>query len=406
MGRRSWGREGLVTREWARWVFFTRLVEGWSQAAACREVGIDVMTGVAWTRQPWPGEIVAGMKESVVAGRGRLSFVDRARIEQLRRARVSPAEIARLLGRCRSTISRELKRGQDRHGRYWARVGQDQVEGSLVRPKARKLESDPVLRAQVVQWLAAGCCPAQVSGPLVFEFPHDQEMRVSHETIYQALYVLPRGGLAAEVKSAIRHGKVLRTGREHRNPQGRTHRRGKISEAVSISERPAEADDRAVPGHWEGDLILGSTASGSAIGTLVERTTGFVMMLHLPENHKAATVAAAIQEAVPKIPQMMRRSLTWDQGKEMAHHAAITAATDLPIYFANPHSPWQRGSNENINGLLRDYFPKSTDLSVYDPTHLELVAQQLNNRPRKRHQFATPAEVWNKLLLEHEQMLH
>jgi IS30 family transposase len=235
--------------------------------------------------------------------------------------------------------------------------------------------------------------PEQIAGRLREDFPDDPEMRVSHETIYQALYVQPRGELARLVKTA------LRTGRTRRKAQGRKETgRGKLKGMINISERPAEADDRAVPGHWEGDLILGSTVSGSAIGTLVERTTGFVVLLHLPGDHTAATLADAISAKIPEIPEILRRSLTWDQGSEMALHTKITEATGLPIYFCDPHTPWQRGTNENTNGLLRQYFPKGTDLSFYGPGWLDQVAAELNARPRKRLTWRTPAEELDRLL--------
>jgi IS30 family transposase len=254
------------------------------------------------------------------------------------------------------------------------------------------LESNPALLEQVVARLEKHDSPAQIAGRLRLDFPDDPEMWVSHETIYQALYVQPRGELARIVKEA------LRTGRVRRKPQGRNETGSKIKDMVSISDRPKEADDRAVPGHWEGDLILGSTASGSAIGTLVERTTGFVVLLHLPGDHTAATLAAAMSAKIPEIPEILRRSLTWDQGSEMAKHADITKALGLPIYFCDPHSPWQRGTNENTNGLLRQYFPKGTDLSFYGPGWLDQVAAELNARPRKRHGWRTPAEELDRLL--------
>ena len=207
------------------------------------------------------------------------------------------------------------------------------------------------------------------------------------------MYVQPRGGLARQVKTA------LRTGRTRRKPQGRntTNTHGRIKDMINIADRPAEADDRAIPGHWEGDLIIGAN-SESAIGTLVERTTGFVMLLHLPGDRTAATVAEAITTKIPEIPDTLRRSLTWDQGKEMALHTKITEATGLPIYFCDPHSPWQRGTSENTNGLLRQYFPKATDLSFHGPGILDNVAAELNARPRKRFNWRTPAEELNRLL--------
>jgi IS30 family transposase len=267
------------------------------------------------------------------------------------------------------------------------------AEAHRKRPKQRRLEANPALLAEVLQGLEARHSPEQIAGRLRQDFPDDPEMWVSHETIYQAVYVQPRGELAREVKSA------LRTGRIKRKPQGRREidGRGKLRDMINISERPAEADDRAIPGHWEGDLIIGAN-SASAIGTLVERTTGLVMLLHLPDDHTAATVAAAMTAKIPEIPEIMWRSLTWDQGSEMAQHTAITEATGLPIYFCDPHSPWQRGTNENTNGLLRQYFPKGTDLSFHGPGILDNVAAELNARPRKRHKWRTPAEEFHRLL--------
>jgi len=216
---------------------------------------------------------------------------------------------------------------------------------------------------------------------------------VSAETIYQSLYVQARGGLRRELTA------YLRTGRSMRKPQRRgTERRSRFPGMVLISQRPPEVEDRAVPGHWEGDLIMGSTASNSAVGTLVERTTGFVMLLHLPTGYHALAVQEALVDKMATLPDQLRLSLTWDQGKEMANHLQIADATGLEIYFCDPHSPWQRGSNENTNGLLRQYLPKGTDLSFYGPGMLDNIAAELNSRPRKRHAFKTPAEVLEQLL--------
>ena len=246
------------------------------------------------------------------------------------------------------------------------------------------------LFAEVVERLAQRHSPEQITGRLKRDFPDDPEMWVSHETIYQALYVRPKSELAKQVNEA------LRTGRTRRKPQGRQPQT-RLKGMINISERPAEAEDRAVPGHWEGDLILGA-GCGSAIGTLVERSTGFVLLLHLPGDHTAATVAEAMSTTIHRLPEQLRRSLTWDQGSEMALHTKITAQTGLPIYFCDPHSPWQRGTNENTNGLLRQYFPKGTDLSFYGPGLLDQVAAELNARPRKRLNFETPAEALARLL--------
>jgi IS30 family transposase len=216
-------------------------------------------------------------------------------------------------------------------------------------------------------------------------------MWVSHETVYKSLYVQARGELRREL---TRH---LRTGRRLRRPRRRAdQRRPQIKDMVPISSRPAEADDRAVPGHWEGDLIMGKRGE-SAIGTLVERTTRFTMLLHLPKGHDAAQVRDAMVDQIRSLPEQLRRSLTWDQGHEMAHHCALTIATDLPVFFCDPHSPWQRGSNENTNGLLRQYFPKGTDLSVHSAEHLATVAAKLNSRPRKTLGWQTPAEQLDAL---------
>ena len=235
--------------------------------------------------------------------------------------------------------------------------------------------------------------PEQIAGRLRVEHPDDPEMWVSHETIYQTIYVQTRGALRSELAAALRTGRALR--RPHTD---RTRTQPWISDEVMISSRPLEVEDRAIPGHWEGDLILGSTASASAIGTLVERSTGFVMLLHLPGDHTSRTVADAMIAKMKDLPEHLRRSLTWDQGPEMAQHKDITMATGMGIYFCDPHSPWQRGSNENTNGLLRQYFPKSTDLSIHGPGILDNIAAELNARPRKRHGFHTPAEVLTQLL--------
>ena len=323
-----------------------------------------------------------------------MSFIERCRLEELLETGHPAARAAELLGRHWDTIDREMDRGQTVSG-YRARVGQDVAEANRKRPKERHLEARPALLAEVVARLEQRHSPEQIARRLRQDFPDDPEMWVSHETIYQALYVQPRGELARLVKTA------LRTGRTRRKPQGRNgiEDRDRFKAGmINISVRPVEADDRAIPGHWEGDLILGSTASSSAIGTLVERTTGFVVLLHLRDDRTAATLADAMSTKVPEIPENLRRSLTWDQGSEMALHSKITEATGLPIYFCDPHSPWQRGTNENTNGLLRQYFPKGTDLSFYGPGWLDQVAAELNARPRKRHNWRTPAEELHRLL--------
>lgn len=235
--------------------------------------------------------------------------------------------------------------------------------------------------------------PEQISRRLVKDFPDDESMRVSHETIYQALYFQARGGLKREVQTALRTGRTRR--KSHRQPGQRQHRF--VQEMVMISDRPAEVEDRAVPGHWEGDLIIGAGGQ-SAIGTLVERTTRYTMLVHLPDGHNAEQVRDGLIQTMSALPAHLRGSLTWDQGSEMAQHKQFAIATHIAVYFCDPHSPWQRGTNENTNGLLRQYFPKGTDLSVYGPEDLEHVAQELNGRPRKTLGWDTPAERLRDLL--------
>jgi IS30 family transposase len=398
MPRRGRGRPwGGRKDETVRDRFWAGLGRGATITAAARAAGVARETGHAWLAKAGgvrPRVVVEELEAGVVTGRGVLSFTDRCRIEELVGVGYNPCRIASLLGRARSTITRELSRGRGPgRGRYRAVTAQGRVEASRRRAgRPAKLVAGTPLFAAVVERLALRHSPVQVAGRLRQDFPEDPEMWVSHETIYQALYVQAKGGLRDQVREA------LRSGRTRRKPQGR-QTQPKLKGMVNISERPAEALDRAVPGHWEGDLILGAN-NRSAIGTLVERTTGFVLLLHLPLDHTAATVAEAMSTAILRLPEQLRRSMTWDQGSEMALHTKITAATGMPIYFCDPHSPWQRGSNENTNGLLRQYFPKGTDLSFYGPGLLDQVAAELNARPRKRHNFATPAEVLEQLLSE------
>ena len=377
--------------------FWAAMTAGASATEASVIAGVSEFTGQVWVKQagyvPRTQAPVVALEAPVARLRAPLTFVERCRLEDVLEADWTPSQAAELLGRHQDTIIREITRGHTGSG-YRARMGQDVAEANRKRPKERKLVKTPALRAQVLQRLESRHSPEQIAGRLRDDFPDDPEMWVSPETIYQAIYVQPRGELAKDVKSA------LRTGRIKRKPHGRKETEsgpGKIKDMVNISERPAEADDRAIPGHWEGDLIIGAN-SASAIGTLVERTTGFVLLLHLPEDHTAATVAAAMTAKMPELPEILWRSLTWDQGREMASHTTITEATGLPIYFCDPHSPWQRGTNENTNGLLRQYFPKSTDLSFHGPGILDNVAAELNARPRKRHGFRTPAEELQRLL--------
>jgi IS30 family transposase len=375
--------------------FWAAVRSGMVVAEAAASVGVSIT--VAWR---WFRHVGGVMPESFPAdksadGARRLSFQEREEIACRWAADEGVRAIARALGRSPSTMSRELRRGTVRRkSGYRASVAQTLADQRARRPKARALALDDKLREHVQNRLHAKDSPEQISRRLVLLFPDAPGMRVSHETIYRSLYVQGRGGLRRELV------KCLRTGRALRKTRRTTERRGRIAGMVSIAQRPPEALDRAVPGHWEGDLITGAE-NKSAIGTLVERSTGYVMLLHLPNSHGADDVQDAMVEAMSRLPQTLRRTLTWDQGQEMANHAAITKAAQLEVYFCDPHSPWQRATNENTNGLLRQYFPKSTDLSGYHRDYLEFVAAQLNNRPRKRLGWRTPAEALDELLSAH-----
>jgi transposase, IS30 family len=302
--------------------------------------------------------------------------------------------IARALGRPPSTVSRELARNRDpRTGGYQPERAHRLAWDRQRRPRATRLAGCPALRAVVQGRLSEGCSPEQIAGRLPVDYPDDDSMRISHETIYQAIYVHPRGELKKELTAHLRTRRTARTRR------GRTGRRGAITDPVSIHDRPQEAEGRLVPGHHEGDLIMGSVASNSAVGTIVERTTGYLTLLHLPAGYQAGKVAAAATAQLTALPPWFAKTLTWDRGSEMARHKDITAA-GIQVYFADPHSPWQRGSNENINGLLREYLPKGTDLSAHSREDLQAIADRLNNRPRKRLAFRTPREALDKLLRE------
>jgi IS30 family transposase len=321
-----------------------------------------------------------------------LSPDERETIALERAAGAGVREIARLLGRQPSTISRELRRNAAiKRPHYRPRLAQHKAELRARRPKPSKLASNPRLHELVQAKLLEKLSPVQIAVELRQEFPDDPSMQLSHESIYRSLFVQGRGELRRELT------KCLRTGRALRKPRRRTETRGRIANMLMISERPAEADDRAVPGHWEGDLIIGAHGK-SAIGTLVERATRFVILLHLPDGHGAEAVRDAIVDAMQELPEHLRRSLTWDQGIELHRHAEITVAADLPVYFCDPASPWQRGSNENTNGLLRQYFAKGQDLSVFPKDYLDFVAAQLNRRPRKTLDWKRPGVALNELL--------
>ncbi len=299
--------------------------------------------------------------------------------------------IARRIGRAPSTVSREIGRAGGR-GRYKATKAEDLASLRSLRPKPSKLAKNRRLRRQVQTMLEGYLSPRQISKKLELEYPNDPEMRISPETIYQSLYVQTRGRFRKDLTA------YLRTQRKRRKPRGKTDTRGKIKDMIMISERPAEAENRAVPGHWEGDLIVGK-GNRSFIGTLVERHTRFVMLTYLGKDSKTETVCAAVAEKITELPEHLKRSLTWDQGKEMAGHASFSVKTGVPVFFCDPHSPWQRGSNENTNGLLRQFFPKGTDLSVHGPAELDRVARLMNTRPRETLDWKTPAEKMNELLL-------
>ncbi len=416
--------------------FWRLIATGVSSEDAAAEIGVSTPVAGRWFRH------AGGMSPiSLAEPTGRyLSFAEREEIALLNAQNHGVREIARRIGRAPSTISRELRRNAATRASqrgYRAGVAQWKAQQAAKRPKPAKLTTNTRLREYIEQRLsgavvdAAGrpipgpnvpwagrrhgrrqdrrwgtaWSPEQISQRLTVDFPEDESMRISHETIYASLYVQGRGALKRELTACLRTGRALRV------PRARTHGKGKtfVTDEVKISQRPAEVADRAVPGHWEGDLIIG--LDKSAIGTLVERTTRYTMLLHLPRmdgfgatpyakngpplaGHGAEAVNAAIAAQFATLPEQLRRSLTWDQGAELAYHVQLKIDTGLQVYFCDPHSPWQRGSNENTNGLLRQYFPKGTDLSRWSIKDLAAVATTLNSRPRKTLQWRTPAEAF------------
>lgn len=369
--------------------FWRRRSDGATVSAAALAVSVSTSTAHRWI------EASGGVRprpKPTPSGRY-LSLAERETISEMRQAGSTLTAIAKALGRSTSTISRELARGTNKRGYYIASTADRAARERATRPKEAKLVVHEKLRTFVQDRLEQNHSPEQISRSLEREFPDDPEMRVSHETIYLSLYVQSRGALKRELTQHLRTGRALRKG--HRKAE---ERRGRIPNMINISERPAEVQDRAVPGHWEGDLIMGA-GNTSAIGTLVERSTRFVMLLHLPDGHSAEHVNAAMAAKIRELPQQLVRSITWDQGTEMSRHAQFTVDTGVQIYFCDPHSPWQRGSNENTNGLLRQYFPKGTDLSVHDAERLAFVAAQLNGRPRKTLDWHNPAERLDELLV-------
>jgi transposase, IS30 family len=302
--------------------------------------------------------------------------------------------IAKPLGRHHSTIAREINRNGGA-ANYRALAAQERYESSKVRPKEHKLVASSWLHDAVNEGLEQKWSPEQISARLTEKYPDDPEMKVSHETTYQTLYLQAKGELRTELKLALRQGRARRLPRSRA-----TLSRGKIPDMVNISDRPAEAEDRAVPGFWEGDLIIGKGGK-SQIATLVERTTRFTMLVRIPYDRCAERVTALLANKMETPPEFLRNSVTWDQGKEMARHADFTIRTGLPVYFCDPHSPWQRGTNENTNGLLRQYFPKGTELSLHTQDELDKVAAELNGRPRKTLNWRKPVEAFDELIAKH-----
>jgi IS30 family transposase len=399
-------------------LFWEQIRVGLLAGDAGEAVGVSATCGRRWFREAG-GVKPAVSKPKTSGSRPRLTLEDRIEIHAGIYANESLRSIGRRLGRPASTIKREIDNNSELRCRYTGRKSgyrrkeafgarqsgssakvdyramsaHDRSADRARRPKLRRLAIDDTLREQVQSRLQLRHSPQQIAKRLRCDFPDDPEMWVSHEAIYQAIYVQGRGALRRELHQCLRTKRAIR--RSQHQPGTRA---GRIPDMINISQRPPEVADRAIPGHWEGDLIMGSTASNSAIGTLVERSTRFVMLLHLPDGHTAEAVQDAIIAKITELPEHLRLSLTWDQGGEMANHKAIAKATDLDIYFCDPHSPWQRGSNENTNGLLRQYFPKGTDLSFWGPGFLDQVAVELNGRPRETLGWRTPAEALNELL--------
>lgn len=412
--RRSVGKAQAKRR------FFELLAAGWSAARAAREVGVHERTGRDWrtgarkvgntriladgtvidyttgTRYTQPVKINRpyGAVAGVPAINSRyLCLDDRLVIADGLQAGLTLTVIAAGIGKHTSTVSREI-RARSVEGSYLPYRAHTVAVAARARPQQSKLVTNHKLRQAVEKGLSQRWSPEEISYRLTKDFPDDESMRVSHETIYQALYFQARGGLKRQVAQALRSGRTRR--KPHRTPDQRTHRF--IDPMIMISDRPADVEDRAVPGHWEGDLIMGE-ANKTAIATLVERATRYTLLVHLPNGHHAEAVRDGLIATIATLPAHLRGSLTWDQGAEMARHKQFSMATDMAVYFCDPASPWQRGTNENTNGLLRQYFPKGTDLSLFGPEDLEHVAQQLNGRPRKTLDWDTPAERLRDLLL-------
>jgi len=363
---------------------------GQEMSAAAGAVGFDRKT--VYHRIAEAGGIRPRRRQT----RARLSFEDRVHIEIGLKQKRSRRAIATDLGRAPSTISREVNHHTDARGQYCAKRAHGIAFTEARRPQASKIDSTPALRAQILADLAKWYSPEEIAGRLRRDFPEDPEMSVHHETIYRFIYLQPRGELKRQVSAALRSGRVMRQPQKH----GRSTGQGQIPDMISIHDRPPvnDPDGTRIPGHWEGDLIIGK-ANASAIGTVVERATGYLLLLHLPNGRGVEAVTAALTKRLVELPDSLRQSLTWDQGKELTGHAKVSVDAGIDIYFADPHTPWHRPSNENTNGLLRQYFPKGTDLSAHDEERLRFVEHEMNDRPRKRLDYARPQELMNQLLL-------
>jgi transposase, IS30 family len=396
----GWSRSLGPNRELQR-QFWLLIRAGVVRKQAAVALGLHPDTGKLWFRQA--GGVIPAYVSAPSSGRF-LSMSEREEIFAGIERGDSIRQIARQVSRSPSTVLRELRRNMRQPyrreslvalpGRRWdyrPSLAQRRADHYARRPKPAKLATNPRLRERVQTKLRDRLSPRQIAIELRQEFPDNPEMQVSHEAIYQAIYVQGRGALRRELAVCLRTGRARRQPR--RKPQ---ERRARIPDMISISERPPEVEDRAVPGHWEGDLLIGRN-NQSAIGTLVERSTRFVMLLHLPQGHGPLEVQEAMIAATKRLPRFLWKSLTWDQGQEMRHHAQIKIATGLEIYFCDPGKPWQRGSNENTNGLLRQYFPKGTDLSQHGRAYLDFVAAQMNRRPRETLGWLRPAQALGRL---------
>src|ERR1700712_1941685 len=357
-------------------------------------------TSLGWDRKTVYNRIseAGGVRPRRRQGGSRLSYEDRVHIEIGLNQGCSMRAIATDLGRAPSTISREVKNHADARGHYFAKRAHAIAFTDAARPQVSKIESTPALRARILFQLGKKYSPEEIAGRLRRDFPDNPAMNVRHETIYRFLYLQPRGELKREVSAALRSGQAMRQPQKHGPSTGQ----GQIPDMISIHDRPPvdHPDGTRIPGHWEGDLIIGKL-NASAIGTVVERATGYLLLLHLPKGRGVEHVTAALTKRLVELPDSLRKSLTWDQGKELSHHAQVHVDADIDIYFADPHTPWHRPSNENTNGLLRQYFPKGTDLSTHSREHLLFVEQEMNDRPRKRLDFLKPQELMTQLLLGH-----